>query len=267
MAHSSLSPFRYPGSKAKLLNHILPAIQNLEGIKLSFSDIFVGGGSVALEIARLYPNSKIYLNDKDPRISAFWKVVSTDKVHDLLEMMKIIPACDLFYSCQEEMGKTDLDLAFQGIYLNRTSFSGMLSAGPIGGKGQKSKYKIGCRYNLKVLSDKILTCNGLLEGRTRVTSEDFRFAFYGQGPFYVDPPYVTKGNELYSIGMSFEDHRSLEYILKCRDNWVLSYDDCDLVRELYPPEWITEIPVKYCVKNEWREKRELLINRPTTIYS
>ena len=70
-----------------------------------------------------------------------------------------------------------------------------------------------------------------------------------------------KGNEIYSVGMSHEDHRDLAEILKHRNNWLLSYDDCALSRSLYSPEEVSTIPVRYCIANNWSKKSELLIEK------
>lgn len=79
---------------------------------------------------------------------------------------------------------------------------------------------------------------------------------------YLDPPYIFKNrNKLYPVEMSYEDHRALADILRERDNWVLSYDDCELSRSLYPPEEVSTIPVRYCIANDWGGKRELLIGK------
>jgi len=160
----------------------------------------------------------------------------------------------------------DVDLALQAIFLNRTAYSGMLNAGPIGGKRQDGKTKITDRYNYKVLKEKILNCNRLLADRTEVTCEDFRTVLSttcGQHmATYLDPPYILeKGNKLYPVGMSYDDHRALADILNDRDNWLLSYDDCELSRSLYLPEEISTVPVRYCIANDWGGKRELLIGK------
>jgi DNA adenine methylase len=40
----------------------------------------------------------------------------------------------------------ELGLAF--LFFNRTNYSGIINAGPIGGKRQLSKYKMQCRFNV-----------------------------------------------------------------------------------------------------------------------
>lgn len=242
----------------------MPVLQNFKGISENFSDVFVGGGSVTLAVADTYPSTRIHMNDKDTRVAAFWKVTSSDSVHELLDKMDIEPTCDLFSDTQSKQCTTDVDLAFQAIFLNRTAYSGILDAGPLGGKRQDGKTKIDSRYNFKALEDKILYCNKLLKGRTVVTNDDFRtvLSMTSQNTVtYLDPPYVAKGNKLYPVGMSLEDHRTLAHILNDRDNWLLSYDDCHFSRSLYTPDDVSTIDARYCITGNWDKKRELLIGK------
>ena len=60
-----ITPFRYPGSKNKLLPVLMEHIDSTMVGQDSFTDVFVGGGSVLLEVAQKYPNIKLYANDKN----------------------------------------------------------------------------------------------------------------------------------------------------------------------------------------------------------
>jgi DNA adenine methylase len=190
---------------------------------------------------------------------------TSDEVYELIDMMDVEPTTEMFYEIQSKKYTKDIDLAFQAIFLNRTAFSGILSAGPMGGRHQDGKYKINSKYNFKVLRERILACHLLLEGRTIVTCKDFRdvLAAYGpHTPMYLDPPYFLKGtNELYSESMSYEDHCELAAMLKYRDNWIMSYDDCDLIRSLYPPEYVSKRLVSYPRKNNGDKTYELNIRK------
>ena len=48
---------------------------------------------------------------------------------------------------------------------------------------------------------------------------------------YLDPPYVKQGRSCYRFGSI--DHEKLSKVLVGRKKWICSYDDCDLIRELY----------------------------------
>jgi DNA adenine methylase len=65
---------------------------------------------------------------------------------------------------------------------------------------------------------------------------------------YLDPPYYGKGNELYEVGFSVEDHERLASALaETKHHWVLSYDDCYAVRKLYHWACLKALDVKYSI--------------------
>jgi len=52
---------------------------------------------------------------------------------------------------------------------------------------------------------------------------------------YVDPPYLN-GQRLYGVNGDLHtkfDHKRLFKLLHQRDKWILSYNDCEEIRELY----------------------------------
>ncbi len=259
------SPFRYPGSKNKLLPILMGHIDQIMIGQDNFADVFVGGGSVLLEVAQKYPNIQLYANDKDYWIYCFWKVISDVYSIPYLDLLNLIdqpPTLEHFYKLREEQTTDEVRCAYKAIFFNRTTFSGILSSGPIGGKEQKSAYPIDCRYNSKKLRSKIDKCRDLLMGRTTVTNKDFVIydQLYNDEPMYLDPPYYKKGNALYIEKMSPGDHFDLAVLLHGRKNWVLSYDDCDEVRDLFDGHEIIDLEASYCISSKLRvNKNELII--------
>ncbi|KKL03797.1 hypothetical protein LCGC14_2622550, partial [marine sediment metagenome] len=65
---------------------------------------------------------------------------------------------------------------------------------------------------------------------------------------YLDPPYFEKGGQCYKHSFSEEDHVRLATALRdTHHQWVLSYDDCPEVRDLYSFARIQELPVNYSI--------------------
>ncbi|MGE3320512.1 MAG: DNA adenine methylase [Candidatus Berkiella sp.] len=263
-----ITPFRYPGSKNKLLPVLMEYINKFLKDAYPFCDAFVGGGSVALEVASKYPKSRIYMNDKDYWIYSFWDIVAgseTDKLPDLLKLIDEPVTLELFYKLRAEDTKDKLRCAYKAIFFNRTTFSGIFKSGPIGGKEQKSQYTVDCRYNADKIKKKILQCNKLLAGRAVVTNKDILdcLAMHDDlTTLYLDPPYYVKGQALYSEFMVAEEHNKMQTVLSARTNWVLSYDDCPEVRSLYSKYQIIDLSARYCIngkKDTWEHKNELII--------
>lgn len=264
----SNSPFRYPGGKTKLLPVLMEYIDNILFDQNIFIDAFVGGGSVILEVASKYPDIKLIANDKDVLIYSYWQVVSnsnTDDLNKLLQLLETKPTLELFYQLREDNSTDLVQRAYKALFFNRTTFSGIQYSGPIGGKDQNSKYTIDCRYNVKKLKEKTLACHKLLSGRTQVFNLDFsklESLTKTQDPIYLDPPYYVKGDILYPEKMNGFQHEKLSEILSKRKKWVLSYDDCSTIRNLYKNNKIIDLSARYCIngkKDKWDAKNELII--------
>jgi DNA adenine methylase len=262
------SPFRYPGAKNKMLPLIMHHLDQIISGENHFIDLFVGGGSVLLEVANKYPDIQLYANDKDYWISSFWSVIAGDdskKLDALLSMVEVPPTLELFYKLRSEPARGEVECAYRAIFFNRTTFSGIFNSGPIGGKSQKRKYTIDCRYNVEKIQKKILNCHKLLAGRTNVTCLDFSQhpEFINTNyPVYLDPPYVKAGKALYAVFMEDEEHVQLSKLLSNRKNWALSYDDHELVRSLYKDCNFYDTEGNYSIngsKTEWSQKTELII--------
>jgi DNA adenine methylase len=262
------TPFRYPGAKNKLLPILMENINKTLKDAYPFCDAFVGGGSVALEIATKFPKSHLYLNDKDFWIYSFWDIVGgseTNKLPDLLALIDQPVTLEQFYKLREEDTQDKLRCAYKAIFFNRTTFSGILKSGPIGGKEQKSKYTVDCRYNASKIKQKILACNKLLQGRTTVLDKDIIECLEMQDcntTIYLDPPYYIKGDALYIEKMDEFQHAQMAEVLHKRSDWVLSYDDCPEVRNLYQQHQIIDLAARYCIngkKDNWESKNELII--------
>ncbi len=244
------SPFRYPGSKSKFIVSIL---ENLK-VKETYTEPFVGGGSVALAVAEKYPNTKIFLNDLDEWIYAFWKIISNGDIQVLSDMLDQPVTLDTFYNLRESPDTDEINKAYKAIFFNRTTFSGILRSGPIGGKSQLGKYKIDCRYNKEKLKIQLINLRRLLEGRTIVTNKDV-IEMNFEGSTYLDPPYFLEGSGLYRKNI---DHIALANKLRQTGNWLLSYDDCPEIRTLYMGCKFIDINARYSVSVS-KLKNELLI--------
>ena len=230
--------FRYPGGKSRLIDQLLPFIRTPIEETGRFADLFVGGGSVLLAVARDYPNIPLWANDADRNISAFWQMVAGEGDADALcAMLRTPPTMPLFLRLRAEEPTSLEERAYRAVFFNRTTFSGIASSGPIGGYAnqENTKWKIDCRYNSEALVNEFGRMRVSLAGRLRATRKD-AVAMVGElaeWALYLDPPYFDKGDMLYPVQFSREQHRALASILRSRVNWVLSYDDHPGIRGLY----------------------------------
>ena len=145
-----LSPLRYPGSKRRLASHIGELI-NVNGLQPNlFVETFAGGASVSLQLLEKATVCKVGLIEKDPLVAAFWQVVfSKTEVDWLIEQIRTIDiSLEKWRSYKGSIPKDRKLRALVCLFLNRTSFSGILApgAGPLGGYTQVSQYPINCRF-------------------------------------------------------------------------------------------------------------------------
>ena len=134
---------------------------------------------------------------------------------------------------------------------------------------QKSKYDVGCRWNPKKITENIIKLNKEFNSVERLSGINgiFTSTHYsvlinsvGKSILYLDPPYYVKGGELYQFSFSEEDHEYLkDCLMKTKHPWILSYDECQEVEDLYKDfADINTIDMTYTI-NTARKKREFII--------
>jgi DNA adenine methylase len=251
-----MSFFRYPGGKSKLRNQIAAKLNDVASTAdLEYREPFFGGGSIGLKLLQDKLDLKrMWINDFDPGISCLWTTLINRP--DLLKdrVMKFTPSIEAFYKYKEELTSTQPEFTsdtiianygFKKLAIHQISYSGLgtKSGGPLGGEKQISDYKIDCRWSPTYICNKI----DLLHKRFsqlsirdgKCTNLDFASLILDEqydAVIYLDPPYFDKGNDLYQFSFNAEDHHRLSTALKeTKHQWVLSYDDCKEIRELY--EW------------------------------
>jgi len=115
--------------------------------------------------------------------------------------------------------------------------------------------------------------------RATIENKDFEYIIKNYDTyktfFYLDPPYV--GTEGYYKGsvetFTFEDHKRLADILKnIKGKFLLSYNDCDEVRELYKDFYITTAETNYTLRGGregWSTAKELFITnyKPKNLFN
>lgn len=272
-----MSIFRYPGGKSRLLQPIYSAISKLDlkpkgCTREMFHDVFVGGGSVLVHMAQLHPDAMLFANDLDRNVFSFWSLVAEGKKSEADEFDRLLaqrPTLDLFQELRARSPRSRAERAYYAVFFNRTTFSGISTAGPIGGLQQKSKWTVDCRYNAKRLIDEFRELRVLMKGRLRVSNLEC-VAYLQQLPWtwnealYLDPPYYKQGQALYAEWMTPDQHAQLSAELKKRRNWVLSYDNVPEIHALYGWADRADLDVRYSVngvKTKWNSTKECLFWR------
>lgn len=211
------SPLRYPGAKSGLSGVIAELISGASrelGTPELFVEPFAGGASTALRLAGAGTTRRVLLADADPLVARFWQVAAAD-TEWLIDRMTDEPVTlerwDYWRDWRPN-GSDDKNLAVQCLFLNRTTFSGIMHgrAGPIGGRKQESKYKIDCRFNKEALAARLRYVGDLYKSNRLVdvwckdwketlddVAEWYPQLIPNQVIAYLDPPYWVKSAKLY----------------------------------------------------------------------
>lgn len=277
---SLLSPLRYPGGKRRLLPNIARAILALQEPPSLLVEPFAGGASIAVGLMEYGVVSKIAIADADPMVAAFWKCVFDPvRAKDLADRtLNAQLSVDRWLEMREWRPRSQIDLAWRCLYLNRTSFSGILHerAGPIGGYHQNGSYTIGVRFPLARLSKRILELSKHSEKVAWVKRQDWRETLRRpySGPsarnglqkifWYIDPPFWAKADRLYRYAFDDREHHVLAKRVKALPGpWIVSYDHADEVERLYAgAKGVYVVSLRYTARGaaDSTRSRELLFS-------
>jgi DNA adenine methylase len=242
---SILSPLRYPGSKRRFSGYVAETLRLNSLRPKLFVEPFAGGASVALQLLNSNLVDNIALGEKDPLVASFWKIVFKDPEW-LIDQIENTPVTvEQWKYFRANSFHTDRERAIACIFLNRTSFSGILAGttGPIGGYAQQSVYKINCRFNITQIVKRIRQAASLKNRVCFVKTAEWHKTIsapvkLGYKPtdifYYLDPPFYNKASELYRYYFDDGQHKQLKSVLsKLKSHWLLSYDVATPILEMY----------------------------------
>ena len=278
---------RYPGGKSRAVKHILPHIP--EDVERVCSPFF-GGGSVELAIAARGTDVRGY--DKMKQLVWFWMALCegneelAEAVEDLQEEYwveekgefkdndpirklwiqengtnKFVRGCSKksFAKFREELKDPSFMFSYEKAAkyyaINRASFSGATFSG---GWSKRASYARFTQSSVQRLRD--------FEAKNfRVDYADFEDAmdYHPKAFLYLDPPYMLPKTQNALYGTNGDLHRTFEHerlhsLLTARTGWLMSYNDCETIREMYDGYEIIEAEWTYGM-NKSKQSSEILI--------
>lgn len=271
----SLSPLRYPGGKSKIYEKVRNLIiaNGYEG--RTYVEPFAGGFGIGISLLCEGVVKAAILNDYDSHIYHFWYSVLND-TDNLLRLISDTPIT-IEERERQKLNYRDADAdtlsdGFATLFLNRVNFSGVLKGGPIGGLAQTGMYKVDCRFNKADISSKIETI-AKLKGQIKLYNKDAGYLIKMnlmkmKAPMFlnIDPPYVIQGSRLYTNFFTEGDHLNLQRVivkhLDAEFPWIITYDDCFLVRDLYRRFHMEEYEITHNVGGSVQGKEIVITNLP-----
>ena len=259
------SPLRYPGGKTRACNKLNVILK--ENFDLSqYSTIvspFFGGGSFEFYLQNNY-NKTIIANDLFDPLYTFWKVCKENNKELVYRLEKVLEqgvTKEVFaeyrkqiINCEDETLKS-----VQYFTINRCSFSGATLSGGFSEESSTKRFNKASIERVKSLDLRRITFYNL----------DYE-TFLSQLPnkddvlIWLDPPYyLEKGSKLYGskgdLHTNF-DHMRLFNVIKTYPNWIMTYNNCEFIKNIYKDYLIIETDWKYGM-NKTKESSEIVIIR------
>ena len=232
------TPLRYPGGKSRAVPKLC---QWLPAEVTEYRESFLGGGSMAIEMTKRYPDISIWVNDLYKPLYLFWLALRDDGDYlydQLIQLKQRHPdqgsARQLFLDAKEKVNEEDLsykDRAVAFYIVNKCSFSGLTESSSFSAQASDSNFSIKGINNLKYYSELIknwkitnLDYADLVEdclGHGEIECDDNTF-------IYVDPPYNVKDN-LYGhkgeMHKGFDHDRFADIMDDTMGNVMISYNN------------------------------------------
>lgn len=236
-------PFRWQGSKVRMLSKILPIIESARGDAPVYVEPFGGSGAV---INALKPVEIEVYNDADERLVDFFRAIADDEA--LAKMKRwgeTFPKSRAIYDEMKYDWIKSPEFAKRGFatfYVQAFSFGGK----PFGSFGITRKVTTSHDSNLVVPYRRKVAVLDAFAERFRfvnIESLDWRQCVdkYDsvQAFFYFDPPYCGKQKGYYRRDLPIVDHAELvETILSVRGGVALSCYDNDVYAPLERAGWV-----------------------------
>ena len=260
--HSNKSPLRYPGGKTracKPLSELLESHYDISQFQIIASPFF-GGGSFEFHVQNNH-GLKIIGNDKFKPLFSFWNECKHNKeklVYELNNVYRDGVTKECFNSMRTSiMEESDcLVQSVQYFVINRCSFSGSTLSGGFSEQSSKTRFT---KSSIKRIED--LELNDF-----EMYNQDFEtFINIVYGPYtfiFLDPPYYLESkSKLYGNNGNMHedfDHQRLHDCIVHKTGWMMTYNDCEYVRELYRDFTIVEAEWSYGM-NKSKKSSEIVI--------
>ncbi len=247
---TSRSPLRYPGGKTRGISFIT---QYFPGNITQMLSPFFGGGSIELFMAA--QGVHVIGFDVFSSLAEFWQCLQESPELLAEEIATYHPLSkENFYHLQTIQTHFITKIKRAAVYyvLNRSSFSGATLSGGMSPEHprftQSAIGRIRTFYNPNF--------------SVHQASFEESLSLHQNMFCYLDPPYLIKSSLYGKKGNAHKDfnHQALAVILLNRNNWILSYNDCEEIRSLYNnfrivvPEW------KYGMSNNKFSKEILILS-------
>ena len=268
---SHKTPLRYHGGKSRACTKIGQFLPNMYTYR-EFREPFLGGGSVAIYLTKMYPSLSIWVNDLYEPLVNFWKEVqhSGEELYTTLSDLKLKhpnpdSAKGLFLESKEiinSQDKSKLERAVAFYVVNKCSFSGLTESSSFSAQASDSN------FSMRGI-EKLTGYQEIIEDWkiTNLSYEDL-LTDWKDTFIYLDPPYDIKDN-LY--GKSGEMHKKFDHDKFAKDcddhtaDMMISYNSSQLIKNRFKNWNAVEFDLTYTMRSvgdymsDQQTRKELLL--------
>ena len=236
------TPLRYPGGKSRAVVKLFQFFPDLSTYK-EYREPFIGGGSVAIEVTKRYPDIEVWVNDLYEPLYNFW----CELQHNGSEMQKELvnlkgvhcnpdSARCLFQSMKDvindpEESKVARAVAFY--IVNKCSFSGLTESSSFSEQASESNFSLRGIQRLSEYQELIQSWVITNLSYERMLSDEKNVFTY------LDPPYDIKDNLYGKKGGMHKKFDHDDFAKQCdtfTSSMLISYNSSQLVKDRFK-EW------------------------------
>ena len=255
------SPLRYPGGKSracKIIEEIINKYFDINNFNTIVSPFF-GGGSFEFYMQNKY-NLKLIVNDKFTPLYNFWKQVKLNKTLLCEELRKIKSVTkEQFIAYRNSIMNLNDDVLQQSIQyfiINRCSFSGSTLSGGFSEEASNKRFTPSSINKIEALDFTHIEIynNDFYDFINNLTDNKILI--------FLDPPYYLENkSKLYGNNGDMHEnfnHKLLFDLLNTKKNWIVTYNNCEYIRNLYKNYIIIDVNWSYGM-NSSKVSSEIII--------
>jgi DNA adenine methylase Dam len=265
------TPLRYPGGKSRAvpkLAQYFPDFHNYD----QFREPFLGGGSVAIYVTKMFPNLDIWVNDLYEPLVNFWQQLQMfgyDLQSELVDLKTANNTPDLarelFLQSKEKINDqnvSNFDRAVAFYVVNKCSFSGLTESSSFSAQASENNFGMSGIQRLRGYSE-------IIE-KWKITNYSYDYLMDGDmGAYmYLDPPYDIKDNLYGNKGSMHKGFDHDKFAADCDTNnmdMMVSYNSSQLIKERFKNWKAIEFAHTYTMRSvgeymkDQHERRELVL--------
>jgi len=198
---------------------------------------------------------KLIVNDKFTPLYNFWKQVKINKtvLCDKLKEISSISKNEFIDYRKSIMSLNNniLEQAISYFIINRCSFNGSTLSGGFSLEASKKRFTKSSINNIELLDFSNIDNDNDNDNDKKL--------------IFLDPPYyLDKKSKLYGNNGDMHEnfnHQLLYELIKTKRNWIMTYNNCDYIKELYKDFIIINVNWTYGMNNNKKSSEIVIISQ------